>query len=137
MRYIASSVISFSVSINGRDKRVRFNPVMDGGSSYVTNIDAEIEALEALSSFKRGVFRRALGSEKEVVSKVENDGKKGKGGRPKKAEGGSEKEVVDSVTTWQEAAEYLSEKCGSEALTEPDTILEEAGKKGVTFPNLK
>lgn len=137
MRYISDSVISFSVQIGGRDKRVRFSPVMDGGSSYITNDVDEIKALESLSSFQRGVFRRAPGSEKEVVRKADSPAAKGKAGRPKKGDPKEELIPVNDVTTWQEAAEYLVEKCGSEALAEPDAILEEAGKKGVSFPNLK
>lgn len=137
MRYISDSVISFSIQIGGRDKRVRFTPVMDGGSSYITNDPKEIEALESLSSFQRGVFRCAPGSEKEVIGKVDSPAAKGKAGRPKKSDPQKGLTPVEEVTTWQEAAEYLVEKCGSEALSEPDAILEEAGKKGVSFPNLK
>lgn len=137
MRYISDSVISFSIQIGGRDKRVRFNPVMDGGSSYITNDSDEIKVLESLSSFQRGIFRRAPGSEKEVIGKVDSPVTKGEAGRPEKSNAKKGLKPVDDVTTWQEAAEYLVEKCGSEALSEPDAILEEAGKKGVSFPNLK
>lgn len=133
MRYISDSVISFSILINGRDKRVRFSPIMDGGSSYITNDPDEIKALESLSTFQRGVFRRVPGSEQEPLS---DKSKKGKVGRPAK-NGGAGMMPIEEVTTWQEAAEYLMENCGSEALAEPDAILEEAGKKGIVFPNIK
>lgn len=145
MRYIADSTISFSVSIKGKDKRVRFNPVMDGGSAYVTNEPAEIATLEALSSFKRGVFRRAPGSKDEAVGnagKSSNAGKgnagKGKGGTSKKGSDVVGATPVETVTTWQEAAEYLSKEfeVGADQLTTPENILALSAEKGITFPNI-
>lgn len=147
MKYVSNSVISFSIQINGKDKRVRFSPVMDGGSSYITNEAAEIAALEGLSSFERGMFRRAPGRENEenepkAAPKKESKaapkvGKTDKKGKAKVTEG--EMTRVEEVATLQEAAEYLIDQCGSggEGLTDPDAILEEAGKRGVVFPNLK
>lgn len=150
MRYIADSVISFSIMVNGRDKRIRFNPLMGGGSVYVTENVAEIKVLEASATFKRGIFRRAAGYENINVKEPAQDGNaslpenkrevsKVKG---KNAESGQKKEkteIVGAVTTIQEAAEYLIEKFGLEPddLTDPDTILAVAAEKKVEFPDLK
>lgn len=148
MRYISDSVISFSITLNGKDKRVRFSPLMGGGSMYIAENADEIKLLESLGSYKRNVFRRAPECKDLVIEDSSDTGKKVKG-TPKKGqknvvekatEGNNVKvEKVDSVTTIQEAAEYLAEKFELEMddLADPDTILAKAAENKIEFPNLK
>ncbi len=128
MRYTSNKIISFAVMIEGTNKRIRFIPKMQGGSIYVTDDVREIEALEASNMYGR-VYKRAPGCENEEVLK-KNAGVKVNTPKLKN---------VKTVSTWQEAVEYLSTKCGSEAekLTTPEAIANEAVEKGVSFVNLK
>lgn len=148
MRYISDKIISFSILINGTYKRVRFIPKMQGGSIYVTNHQSEIKALEDSDMYNR-VYTRAPDCKDEELPK--NAGTKGNANpdkaakialpkADKAAKAASPKiKVVKTVSTWQEAVEYLSTKCGSEAekLTTPEAIANEAVEKGVSFVNLK
>lgn len=121
MRYISDKVISFSVMVNGTDKRIRFTPMMGGGSIYITDSAAEIEALEKNSAYRNGIFRRAPG---ETV-KVE----KGKKNKPVPVKG---------ISSWQDAREYLVSELGCTGeLNTPEEISAEAGARGVSFPDLK
>lgn len=148
MRYISDSVISFSITLNGKDKRVRFSPLMGGGSMYIAENADEIKLLESLGSYKRNVFRRApeckdliIEDSSDTEKKVKGTSKKGqKNVVEKKTEGNNAKvEKVDSVTTIQEAAEYLAEKFELEMddLADPDAILAKAAENKIEFPNLK
>lgn len=148
MRYISDSVISFSITLNGKDKRVRFSPLMGGGSMYIAENADEIKLLESLGSYKRNVFRRApeckdlvIEDSSDTEKKVQGTSKKGqKNVVEKTTEGNNAKvEKVDSVTTIQEAAEYLAEKFELEMddLADPDAILAKAAENKIEFPNLK
>lgn len=128
MRYISNLNISFSLLVNGVDKRFCFTPCTKGGSMYIAKNDDEIKALEASDMYGR-IYRRMEGQE------VKPSPKKG-GKRPTKSS--SQVKDVKGIDTWQEAIEYLAEKCGSdrEKLTTPDEILAEATAKGIRFPNI-
>lgn len=128
IRYVSDLNISFSIQVNGKDRRIRFSPRMNGGSTYLAETDEEVKALEASSMFNR-VYYRAPGQ----VIEESTSGKKGR----KKAE--DKFTEVGEVSSWQEAREYLVDKFGSDfkSLTTPDSILAEASAKKVTFPNLK
>lgn len=128
MRYISELNISFSLEIKGNDKRFRFSPCMNGGSIYVTEDVAEIEALEKSTMYNR-VYRRHESCVNEVVGSNEN---KKNGKKTTKM-----KEVAE-VTNWQDAKEYLVANCEVEedAVGNPEEILEAAKKCKVTFPNI-
>lgn len=128
MRYISNLNISFSLLVNGVDKRFCFTPCTKGGSMYIAKNDDEIKALEASDMYGR-IYWRMDGQETKPSPK--------KGGkRPTKST--SPMKDVKGIDTWQEAIEYLAEKCGSERekLTTPDEILAEATAKGIRFPNI-
>ena len=121
MRYISDRVISFSLPINGNDKRFRFTPVMNRGSIYVTNSKDEIVALEKSPMFNT-IYKRV---ESQSISSEES----------------SEIELtsVGSVTNWQEAKDYLKEnfKIDARTINTPESIQKCATANNVVFPNLK
>ena len=130
MRYISNQSISFSIRINGREDsaRVSFTPHTSGGSTFMTENEALIEALEKSDMYNK-VYRRAPECVSEEV-------------KPKRAaKKSAEKKLtqVAEVAGWQDAVDYLTDKCGSDAskLTSPEAILNEAQAKGLAFPNLK
>ena len=130
MRYISNQSISFSICLNGKDNSVRvsFIPLSSGGSTYMTDNEALIAALEKSDMFNK-VYRRAP----ECVNEE---------AKPKRAaKKAAEKKLtqVAEVEGWQDAVEYLTDKCGSDAskLISPEAILNEAQAKGLAFPNLK
>lgn len=123
MKYVSERVISFSLLVNGTDRRIRFVPVTRGGSVYVTDNEGEMKALEASPMFGT-TYRRAesAGCAKE-----------------RKAKPAARKTAVNGVETWQEAIEFMVDQYGAERgrLTTPDEILQEAGRLNLTFPNIK
>ena len=129
MRYISKLNISFSLDVNGNDKRFRFTSCMDGGSIYVTDEAAEIEALEKSDMYNRVYERHPSCVDEEIQSKS-----KKKPGRKS-----TEMKEVLEVTNWQEAKEYLVDNCEVEEDTvdNPEKIMEAAQKCKVTFPNLE
>lgn len=128
MRYISDHVISFSIKVNGRSDSVRVNflPLSSGGSSYSTEVESVMVAMEKSPMYGK-VYRRAP----ECASDSIRAKKPVKVFRKKPIE-------VDSVLGWQDAIDYLVENCGSHAgkLVTPDEILKEAEAKGVVFPRL-
>ena len=130
MRYISNQAISFSIRVNGRENsaRVSFTSHTSGGSTFMTDNEALIEALEKSDMYNK-VYRRAP----ECVNEE---------AKPKRAaRKAAEKKLtqVAEVEGWQDAVEYMTDKCGSDAskLTSPEAILNEAQAKGLEFPNLK
>ena len=123
MRYVSDRIISFSLSVGGKDKRICFTPCMGSGSMYVATSKEEIRALES-SPMCGKVYRRAPGQEAAAKAKPVRT-------KPKVKD-------VEGISSWQEAMEYLATYCGSdvESLTTPDEILAEAAKKGIRFTNL-
>lgn len=123
MRYVSDRIISFSLSVGGKDKRICFTACMGSGSMYVATSEAEIKALESSPMYGK-VYRRAIGQ--DIVPKAKPVRTK-----PKAKD-------VEGISSWQEAVEYLATHCGSdvESLTTPDEILAEAAKKGIRFTNL-
>lgn len=143
MRYISDNNISFSLKVEGQDKRFRFTPRMQGGSIYVTTEPAEINALESSNMFNR-VYKRApeYENEKGMNAKKEVNAKKKTGGKKnteKSEDKQSEQVSVEEVSNWQEAREYLNSHYGSslDDMNTPDAIIDEAEKQGVVFPNIK
>ena len=124
MRYISDLNISFSLLVDGVDKRFSFTPMARGGSMYIARTDAEIKALEASDMYGR-IYRR-----KEGQIPPEQAGNAAKAA-PKAQD-------VKGVETWQEAIEYLVNQHGTDrgTLTTPDEILAEAAKQGIRFPNI-
>lgn len=129
MRYISDLNISFSLLVNGVDKRFCFTPMARGGSMYIAKTEAEIKALEESPMYGR-IYRRKEGQE-EIMPKPPK-----KGGR--KTKDVQKVQDVKGVETWQEAIEYLVNNHGSDrdALTTPDDILAEAAKVNIRFTNL-
>lgn len=129
MRYISDLNISFSLLVDGVDKRFRFTPMAKGGSMYIAKTDAEIKALEASPMYGR-IYRRKEGQVENAPTLPK------KGGRKPKA--APKAQDVKGVETWQEAIEYLVNNHGSDrdALTTPDEILAEAAKVNIRFPNI-
>lgn len=131
MRYISPSVISFSLRLKGREDSVRvdFTPLTAGGSTYSTDEQRVIEALEKSPMFGK-FYNRAPECANEDVKPTKKATRKS-AATPKKTE-------VTEVNGWQDAVEYLVNHHGCDAskLTSPATITAEAEKLGVTFPNL-
>jgi hypothetical protein len=131
MRYISPSVISFSLRLKGREDSVRvdFTPLTSGGSTYSTDEQRVIEALEKSPMFGK-FYKRAPECVNEDVKPTKKSARKS-AAAPKKTE-------VTEVNGWQDAVEYLVNHHGCDAskLTSPATITAEAEKVGVTFPNL-
>ena len=130
MRYISDSIISFSIKVQGREgnARVSFSPRTSGGSTFSTDSESLIKALESNEMFGR-VYRRAP----ECL--VEQSPRK-------KASKTSEKQqltAIDGGEGWQDAIDHLVDNYGVKAssLTSPDVILKEAAKYNIWFPNLK
>lgn len=129
MRYISERNISFSMKVKGRKDSVRisFTSLSTGGSTYSTDSENVIEALEKSPMYGKFYHRApecmndSIRSKREVKPVV-----------PKKRV-----TDIDTVESWQEAAEYLIEKFGSTAkLTTPEAIMREAEEKGVLFSRL-
>jgi hypothetical protein len=131
MRYISPSVISFSLRLKGREDSVRvdFTPLTAGGSTYSTDEQRVIEALEKSPMFGK-FYKRAPECVNEDVKPTKKSARKS-AAAPKKTE-------VTEVNGWQDAVEYLVNHHGCDAskLTSPATITAEAEKVGVIFPNL-
>jgi hypothetical protein len=128
MRYISESSISFSIKIKGREDSVRvsFIPLSIGGSTYSTNSEAVMEALESSPMYGK-FYNRAPECMFDSI-------------HPKKTAKATKKSVkeVSSVNGWQEAVEYLVENFGSNPgkIVTPEEILKEAEAKGVVFTQL-
>lgn len=129
MRYISDKNISFSLPVSGQDKRFRFTPCMKGGSIYVTQIPAEMKALESSDMYGR-VYNRAPGEEGEQIPSERK-------ARTVKEKGNATE--IREVTSWQEAREYLNASHGVPytRLTTPESIASEAAAKNIAFPNLQ
>lgn len=130
MRYISDSVISFSIRLEGRDSsmRISFTSRTNGGSTYSTDSEAVINALEKSPMYGRS-FRRAPECARIVLGEK----------RSAKAEPKKKLKEVKEVAGWQDAAEYLVDNFGCEPgkLVTPDEILKEAAIRNLYFPNLK
>lgn len=130
MRYIAESSISFSIRVKGRESSVRvsFSSLSTGGSTFSTDSEALMEAMEQ-SPMYGTFYQRAPECMNESI-------------RSKKATkpAATKKKIteVPEVEGWQEAAEYLSAQFGVSKgkLITPDEILREAEMRGVVFPKL-
>ena len=133
MRYISDLNISFSLPVDGVDKRFSFTPMARGGSMYIAKTEAEIKALEASSMYGR-IYRRKEG---QIPTEQAGNAPKPKKGKTA-AKAAPKAQDVKGVETWQEAIEYLVNHHGSErdTLTTPDEILAEAAKLNLRFPNL-
>ena len=131
MRYISDSVISFSINVPGCESsaRVTFSPLSFGGSTFSTESEALIKALES-SEMYGSVYKRAPECVKEKVSAKKETAK---------TEEPAPLQAIDSVEEWQDAVAYLVENFKSKAsqLKSPEHILKEAAKYNVWFPNLK
>lgn len=123
MLYISDRVVSFSLLVNGKSKRFRFDGRMRGGSYYVARTDEEINALEGSDMFGR-IYHRSP-SEEPV--------------KRKRAAKVKEPKQVLEVSSWQDAQEYLMSNYSvdSSQLQTPDAILSAASSNHVSFPNLK
>ena len=133
MRYISDLNISFSLLVDGVDKRFSFTPMARGGSMYIARTDAEIKALEASDMYGR-IYRRKEG---QIPPEQAGNAPKPKRGKTA-AKAAPKAQDVKGVETWQEAIEYLVNHHGTDrgTLTTPDEILAEAAKQGIRFPNI-
>lgn len=127
MRYVSDKVISFSMAVDGKDNcvRVSFTARSTGGSTFSTQYPALIEALEKSDMYGR-LYRRAPECMCDCKAKAE------------KSETKKRVTLIPHVADWQDAVEYLTGQCGSDAnvLSTPDSILKEAARCNVKFPNL-
>lgn len=98
---------------------------------YIAKSKAEIKALEASDMYGR-IYRRMEGQ----TEGTDVDVPKTHEGRTAKAP--AKVQDVKGINTWQEAVEYLANKCGSkrEKLTTPEEILAEAARRGIRFPDI-
>ena len=134
MRYISDLNISFSLLVDGVDRRFSFTPQAKGGSMYIAKTKAEIKALEASDMYGR-IYRRMEG---QMPPEQAGNAPKPKKGKTAAKAAAPKIQDVQGVETWQEAIEYLANHHGSErdTLTTPDEILAEAAKLNLRFPNL-
>lgn len=130
MRYVSENSISFSIKVKGRldSVRVSFNSLSTGGSTYSTDSEGVIEALEKSPMYGK-FYQRAPECMNESVR------------CKKSAKQSSQKKKnisVDSVDSWQDAVEYLVTNCGADIrkLSTPSEILAVAETNGVVFPKL-
>ena len=95
MRYISDNVISFSILVEGcsNSARVSFTPRTSGGSTFYTDSEALIKALESSEMFNN-VYRRAPECVKEQVGVKK---------RVAKAQEKPKVVAVESVSGWQDA----------------------------------
>jgi len=130
MRYISNRVISFSLSINGVDRRIRFIPVTKGGSIYVTDNKEEMSALEKSPMYGK-VYKRSEIQPEGDCGKPNARGRKKASAKPKM-------QSVNGVDSWQEAIEYMVDKHGADrnGMTSPEEILKEAERLNLCFPNI-
>lgn len=130
MRYVSENSISFSIKVKGRPDSVRvsFNSLSTGGSTYSTDSEGVIEAMEKSPMYGK-FYQRAPECMNECVRSKR---------AIKKAAPQNKQTMADSVESWQEAVEYLVEhfEMNAAKLTTPDDILREAEGKGVVFPKL-
>jgi hypothetical protein len=121
-KYHSHTILSFSVLIDGRRKRVAFSPLTNGGSAYTAKDEKEAAILEGLDSFGK-TFVRTDAEEKTV--------------KPKKTVKPAVVAAPD-ITSWQEAVKYLEAGYGFKKvrLNTPDKILAVAAECGVSFPNI-
>jgi hypothetical protein len=117
-KYYSKTILSFSILIEEKRKRVVFSPLTNGGSVYITNDKKEIAVLESLD-----LFGRAFTKVSEPVNEAKEE---------------IELVPVEEVATYQEAVNYLIthydlKKTG---LKTPDKILDAAAKVGISFPNI-
>jgi len=126
MRYISQRIISFSVNIDGKSKRISFTPKMDGGSLYLSKDLKEIKAIESTDMFKNGVFSRAAGQDNPVKEKKVVDP-----ATPSPKE-------IKSIKTFQDGVDYLVKrfKVNAEDIASPDDVIKIANEKGICFPNM-
>jgi hypothetical protein len=120
-RYYSETVLSFSVLIDGRRKRIAFSPLTNGGSVYTTADIKEIKVLESLGSYGKTFVRMGgvEAAEKAVPPPPTT-------------------EEIRGVTNYQAAVEYLIANRGlkKSALRTPDQILAAASGVGVSFPDI-
>lgn len=132
MRYISKNVISFSIRLKGREDsvRVNFTPLSTGGSTFSTEEQKVIEAMEKSPMFGK-VYNRAPECFNEDVKPKKSSSRKSASEPKGKVE-------VPEVRDWQDAVEYLATKFGCDAarLNSPALIQYEADRMGVVFPNL-
>lgn len=126
MRYVSDKVISFSIRVDGREDsvRVKFIARSTGGSTFSTQAEDLIKALEKSEMYGK-VYRRAP----ECTC-----GKKA----ARQTASSRKVTIIPGIVSWQDAIEYLVERCGSDAsvLVTPEKILAEAAKNGVKFPDI-
>jgi hypothetical protein len=134
-KYYSETILSFSILIDGRRKRVVFSPLTNGGSVYITDNKAERAILEKLEGFGKTFVSMDKAGDAALPADEPNSAEKKD--EPNSA---AEKKPVaveeHGVTTWQEAASYLVTNYGLKkaGLRTPDKILEAAAKVGVSFP---
>lgn len=130
MRYVSNKIVSFSIRVKGSENSVRINfqACSTGGSTYITDKQPVIEAMESSDMFGR-VYRRAPECASGQVTHKR---------RPRAARQEPKLKDVQEVGSWQEAAEYLSSQFGisESSVITPDSILNKAAENGVRFPNI-
>ena len=130
MRYISDRVISFSLAVNGVDRRIRFIPLTKGGSIYITDNKDEMKELEK-STMYGSVYKR---SEMQAEKDCDNINS----GKRRKTSGKQKIQSVNGVDSWQEAIEYMVDKHGADrnVMSTPEEILKEAERLNLCFPNI-
>lgn len=130
MRYISDRVISFSLAVNGVDRRIRFIPLTKGGSIYITDNKDEMKELEK-SKMYGSVYKR---SEMQTEEDCDNINSR----KRRKTSGKQKIQSVNGVDSWQEAIEYMVDKHGADrnVMSTPEEILREAERLNLCFPNI-
>lgn len=130
MRYVSERVISFSLTVNGVDRRIRFIPLTKGGSIYITDNKDEMKELEK-SKMYGSVYKRLEMQTEEDCDNINSR-------KRRKISGKQKIQSVNGVDSWQEAIEYMVDKHGIDrnGMTTPEEILKEAERLNLCFPNI-
>lgn len=123
--YRALSQICFTQNVRGRNIRVKFEPVSDGSFLCTSDKDV-IEAVESSSYYKNNWIRIDEVEESEET----ND-------NSESTEGVKDAILVESVTNFTLAKEYLIEKFGIESRTlrKTEDVMSVAKELNISFPN--
>lgn len=159
-RYISQSTVSFSVNIDGREKRIRFTQATQGGSSYVCDDPKICKLIESRADFGVVYFLDPNYTQENKPMKDPDviEAPKGTASGQKKTpievadpdiptvinseavlcpEASAFAEVPE-INTLSEAKDYLIQLgAQAAAVRSRDGILQTAQEMKISFPNLK
>lgn len=158
-RYISQSTVSFSVNIDGREKRIRFTQATQGGSSYVCDDPKICKLIESRADFGVVYFLdpNYTQENKPMKDPAVIEAPKGTASGQKQMPTEATSEIhaiinpdagmrtedsafaeVTEINTPSEAKDYLIQLgAQAAAVRSRDGILQTAQEMKISFPNLK